>query len=293
MNINDFNRLACKILLCCGPLLDLQCQASDATILRTQPASTQNDYYALKMMNLALSHGDRKYEVVIDQSPTRSQERYADDVMSGVVDIMWAATDEDNEKKMQPIRIPLYKGMLGNRIFLIEKNSQYKFDNVHTLEDLKKLSLGQGSSWADTKILEANGLKVVKTPKYKGLLYMLDGGRFDAFPRGVQEPWSEVNATPGLNLAVEKHIMLVYKMPFYLFVSKNNKSLAQDLELGLNRAIADGSFDKTFREDKAVQEVIEKADLKNRIVFRLINPGLPKETPVDRAELWMDLKELK
>jgi hypothetical protein len=134
---------------------------------------------------------------------------------------------------------------------------------------------------------------VVKANKYHSLLHMVDGGRFDAFPRGVQEPWSEVNSIPGLELGVEKRIMLVYKMPFYFFVSKNNTKLARDLELGLNRAIADGSFDELFFKDPSVRNAVEQGDLKNRMVFHLDNPSLPKETPVDRRELWLDLSNLQ
>jgi hypothetical protein len=102
-----------------------------------------------------------------------------------------------------------------------------------------------------------------------------------------------VNSVQGLELEVEKRIMLVYKMPFYLFVSKNNQKLAKDLELGLNRAIADGSFDQAFFNDPAIRSAVEKADLKNRLVFQLENPQLPKETPVDRPELWLNVNNLQ
>lgn len=44
---------------------------------------------------------------------------------------------------------------------------------------------------------------------------MLDGGRFAAYPRGVHEPWSEIAGRPELELAVEKKLMLAYKMPMY------------------------------------------------------------------------------
>jgi hypothetical protein len=160
------------------------------------------------------------------------------------------------------------------------------------LEDLKKVKLGQGTAWIDTKILESNGLNLVKTMKYQNLFYMLDGGRFDAFPRAVFEPFSEVANYPNLGLTVEKRLMLVYKMDFYLFVNKNNKKLAKELELGLNRAIADGSFEKLFLSAPSVQEAIAKGDLKNRVVIPLDNPFNSKETPIDRAELWIDPKLL-
>jgi hypothetical protein len=117
----------------------------------------------------------------------------------------------------------------------------------------------------------------------------VEGGRFDAFSRGVHEPFGELASRPELkDLTVEKHLMLVYRMPFYLLVAKENKALARDLEEGLNLAIADGSFDKTFFNDPAVKDVLAKADMKNRRAFYLDNPTLSKETPLDRKELWYD-----
>jgi len=182
----------------------------------------------------------------------------------------------------------LFKGLLGYRIFIINKNNQAKFDHVKTLADLKQLTVGQGRTWADARILEANGFKVIKANKYPNLFYMVEGGRFDGFPRGVHEPFGELDARPNMELGIEKNLMVYYQMPFYLFVSKNNKKLKAILEDGFEKAIADGSFDATFLADKAVQDVIAKANMKNRLVFRLSNPTLSKETPINRPELWFD-----
>lgn len=246
-----------------------------------------NGPYMAAMIKLAFEHLGRKVDfqpIPDDMTQTRLQE----DTMNGKLDIMWAGTSKDLEDQLEPIRIPMFKGLLGHRLLIVRKDDQAKFDQVKSIEDLRQIPLGQGTAWIDTKILEANGLKVVKTTKYQNLFFMLDGGRFDAFPRAVFEPFSEVDKRPNLNLAVEKHLMLVYKMDFYLFVSKSNKQLARDLELGLNRAIADGSFEKVFLSAPSVQEAITKGDLKNRVVIPLNNPFNSKETPIDRPELWID-----
>lgn len=267
--------------------------AKDEVSIITMPAVSDIDHYSIRMMTLALERSSTAYKIVDDpDSSQRTQGRYIEDLRNGRIDVMWAASDAALEEQVVPVRIPLLKGLLGHRIFLIHKNDQYKFDRVNTLEDLKKLKLGQGRRWADTAILESNGLTVIKTEKYEGLLYMLDGGRFDAFPRGVQEPWGEVNKIPKLELAVEKRLMLVYKMPFYLFVSPKNPTLARDLENGLNAMVADGTFDHEFLNDPSIKKVIELADLKNRKIFYLDNPAMPKGTPIDRPELWLDIKNL-
>lgn len=278
------------VLLAMAPIAMAQAKNITITVM---PAITDIDHYSIRMLKLALARSNTHYEIVPDpDGGQRTQGRYIEDLRAGRIDVMWAASDAALEELVLPVRIPLLKGLLGHRIFLIHKNSQHKFDAVTTLEDLKKLKLGQGTRWADTAILEGNGLNVIKTEKYESLLYMLDGGRFDAFPRGVQEPWSEVDKIPGLELAIEKNLMLVYKMPFYLFVSPKNQQLARDIDAGLNAMIEDGSFDHEFLNDPSIKKVIELANLKERKVFYLDNPAMPKKTPVDREELWLDINRL-
>jgi hypothetical protein len=283
--INPLNRVICLATVL------ISFSVSAETLKFNQSENDPNGFYAAKMIKLAIEHIDHKYETEIvggELTQTRMQE----DVKSGVLDIMWAGTSKELEDDLEPVRIPLYKGLLGHRFLIIRKGDQPKFDGVKNIEDLRKIRLGQGTAWIDTKILEANGLKVIKTMKYQNLFNMLDGGRFDAFPRAVFEPFSEVDKHPELNLAVEKNLMLVYKMDFYLFVKKSRTQLAREFELGLNRAIADGSFGKIFMSSPSVQEAISKGDLKNRIVIPLNNPFNSKETPIDRAELWIDPKTL-
>lgn len=259
-------------------------------ILKVNDSSDPNGPYAIKMIELAIKHIDKKYTLSVAKE-NFSQAKIMDEISNNKLDIFWNSSNSDLENQFSPIRIPLYKGLLGYRIFIINKSNQAKFDAVKSLDDLKKITIGQGRTWADTKILESNGLSVVKVNKYESLFYMVEGGRFDAFSRGVHEPFGELEKHPDLkDLTVEKNLMLVYKMPFYLFVGKDNKALAKDLELGLNRAIEDGSFDQVFFGDPAVQSVMEKANMKNRRVFELQNPTLSKETPLDRKELWYDPK---
>lgn len=262
-------------------------------ILRVNDFSDPNASYAIKMLKLAIAHSDNpNYQVEISHE-NFTQTRTNEEVRSkGVLDVCWTSSDSDIEAQLRPIRIPLFKGLLGYRIFIINKNDQAKFSQVQTLEELKKLTIGQGRTWADGRILEANGFTVIKTNKYPSLFYMVEGGRFDAFPRGVNEPFGELEARPNMELAVENSLMLYYRMPFYLFVAPDNHSLAKDLETGFTRAIANGEFDKVFYGDKAIQDVLQKANMKNRKLFKLDNPLLSKETPVDRPELWFDPQTL-
>jgi hypothetical protein len=256
-------------------------------VIRVNDFSDPNAAYAVEMLRLAIAHIDTPYQVEISREDL-TQARVNEEVrIGGRLDMGWTSFDAETEAAVLPIRIPLFKGLLGYRILIIHKDDQPKFDRVKTLEDFKKLKFGQGRTWADTRILEANGFNVIKTNKYPGLFYMVEGGRFDGFPRGVHEPFGELAIRPEMELAVEKNLMIAYKMPFYLFVSPNNPQLAKDIETGLNRAIEDGSFDRVFRNAPSVQDVLAKANMKQRKVFYIDNPLLSKETPL-RPELWFD-----
>jgi hypothetical protein len=281
-----------KILLMISLFAATFCSAENIIKINSDPTDPTAPY-AVKMLELALSHIDKPYKIQTSHEKYTQSKTNEELKNNGLIDVIWEASDKTMEEEFTPIRICLYKGLLGYRILIINKKNQEKFDRIKTLDELKQLTFGQGRFWADTRILEANQFKVVKVTKYTNIFFMVDGERFDAFPRGVLEPFNELAKRPQLsNLAVEKNLMVVYKMPYYLFVAKNNQKLADDLELGLNRAIADGSFDKTFFSDPSIQDVIAKADMKSRKIFYIDNPVLSDATPLDRHELWLDPKTL-
>ena len=258
-----------------------------AESLRMVQGNNSLESYAKGLLKLALSKSSSKYDWQ-ELVPNASEERMVSMIMDNKLDVVWYATTKDLEERMQPIRICIFRGLLGYRVLMIKKGNQHKFDGIRNLEDLQRVSLGQGSFWADTNVLLANNLNVVKVLKYEGIFYMLDGDRFDAFPRGAHEPWSEIQRYPKLALDVEKNLLLSYTNPFYFFVNKSNTKLATDIERGLRIALEDGSFNEYFMNDPTVKDVITQANLKNRTLIQLKNPGLPEKTPVDDKSLWLD-----
>lgn len=265
-------------------VLPLQSQAKP---LRMVEGDGSIPTYAKGLLKLALSKIPEKYEWD-DTTATNTEARIIQMVVENQLDICWYASTNDFEERMLPIRIPMYRGLLGYRILMIKKGTQSKFDGIRTIDDLKRVSLGSGRFWADTDVLVANQLNVVKVLKYESLFHMLDGGRFDAFPRGAHEPWSEMKRYPTLDLDVEKNLLIIYPNPFYFFVNKSNTELARNIEKGLRIAIEDGSFERYFMNDPTVKDVIANANLKSRTVIKLQNPTLPKMTPLDDKSLWFD-----
>jgi hypothetical protein len=271
-------------VLFCMLFTTLQAQA---TPVRVVEGNNGIERYAKGLLKLALSKSSKKYEIQ-DDIQNVSEERVVSMLMDNKMEVVWYATTKDLEERLLPIRICIYRGLLGYRVLMIKKGTQHKFDGINNLADLRRISVGQGRFWADTDVLTANNLNVVKVLKYEGLFYMLDGDRFDAFPRGVHEPWGEMERYPDLALDVEKNLLISYINPFYFFVNKTNTALAEEIERGLRIAIADGSFNEYFLSDPTVKDVMDKANLTSRTLIKLDNPGLPEKTPVDDPSLWFD-----
>lgn len=264
--------------------------ANSAEILRHNKLNSAKEEYQFGLLKLALSYSSTKYE--FSESPVyMSQDKLVSDLDSNKVDVAWMGTSAKYEEDFLPIRIPLFKGLLGHRIFLIRRGEQSRFDNIRSIEDLSRLKAGQGASWTDAKIMKQAGLNVVTTAKYNNLFYMLEGSRFDYFPRSVYSPWGEMAKKPELPLQVEKGIILIYPLPAYIFVSSQNIRLKNEIESGLLKAIEDGSFDDYFYSHPMINEGLSNSNLKDRLVLRVPNNLMHKDTPIDDKRLWFDIEE--
>lgn len=217
-----------------------------------------------------------------------SQNRVFSDVENGELDIIWVMTNRTMEDRFMPVRIPIYRGILGMRLPLVRRDKISSLSQINSITDLRQFTAGQGKTWADTLILEANRIPVAKTLKYPNLFYMLEGGRFDYYPRGLYEPWSEIERFKELDLAVSPDILIRYKSPLYFFTSKQNRQLNGLINSVFDEMIADGSFNTLFFADPQVNEGLTKSNLEQRVIIDLDNPNLSAATPLDREELWFD-----
>lgn len=250
---------------------------------RPESNPDERSLYTQRLLELALHRTNPSYRV--EQHPVRMlQGRALLRLQNGdEIDVVSTMTTSEREANFTPIRIPLDKGLIGWRLLLINKSQAAKLKGVRTLDDLKHLTAGQGSDWPDTAILRANGLPVYGTSNYEALFNMLESERIDYFPRAVTEIWSEVGLYQE-RLAVEPSLVLRYPTAIYFFVRKDNTLLAADITSGLEKMIADGSFEKLFQD--FFGDMIRKSGLKERRIVDLKNPLIPKSLPLGRKNLW-------
>ena len=212
------------------------------------------------------------------------------EIISGqVLNVSIVPTQLEWEQKTIPIRIPLLKGLLGYRLFLIKRQDAKKFSDIKSLKELKNLNAGLHPQWSTTKAMRELGFKIVTGgADYEGLFLMLVGNRFDYFPRGVNEIFFEFDSrTQNLpDMMIEPTKSLYLPLPYYIFVSSKYPRLAERIETGLRKMIQDGRFDDLFWEYN--KSYILRANLPKRQVFSVKNPFLSPETPYDQESLWYD-----
>jgi len=247
--------------------------------------------YRIKLLDLALNSGTQNNDSVI-LTPKFTDVTQARGLLlleEEKIDVVFLATNDDREQRFLAVKIPILRGILGYRVFLIHKDGSFKFSQVNRLSELKqKFTAGFGSQWGDMAILKHNQLSVEGVPQYETLFKMLNSQRFDYFPRGINEAWVEV-ASKGKtypNIIVEQNLGLYYEFPIYFFVNKSNDALARRIEEGLQRMLMDGTFKKLFLDYH--QDIIDQAKLKQRRLFFLENPVIPKGTPDIDTSWWLN-----
>ena len=208
----------------------------------------------------------------------------------GRINVIARATSPELEKNFLPVRLPIDRGLLGYRIFLVRGADLPRFAAVRTMNDLRKLRAGQGKDWVDVPILRNGGISVVEGTNYRGLFAMLDAGRFDFFSRGIDEAGREFKERHASypHMEIEPTLLLEYPLPLYFFLRRDDEGrlLAQRIEAGMEIMIKDGSLNLLFQKFKG--ESIKSGALHKRRVLHLDNPHLTPETPLSRGELWFN-----
>ena len=200
------------------------------------------------------------------------------DGQSRLVDIANVATSAEREEFLTAIPFPVDGGLLGFRVCVVLPQSLPKFADIKSLDDFRasQIWIGQGSHWPDTPVLEANGIPVVTHSRYEILFGMLRNERFDCFARGVSEVLYDLEMEQDPNLVIEPNLLIAYPMPSYLFVGPDDQETAHRLQLGIERAIHDGSFSEFLK--RYYSRAVKELNLSQRRVIALENPYLSEES---------------
>jgi hypothetical protein len=173
---------------------------------------------------------------------------------------------------------PIDRGIFSYRICFENNQSATQTGNIVNLEQLRKLSIGQGVGWLDSDILKHNGFSVMEAANYENLFPMLAGERFDLFCRGpseIQPEWQNYGDIGGFR--INPNLALYYPLPRFFWVHKSKPKVFARLNRGLQLAYTDGSALELWR--KHYQANLGAINLNNRRIFILRNPYLNNINP--------------
>lgn len=278
-----------NIFILVAVFFSVHCTA--AQTITVNKVEGEKEQLAFNILQLVLAKSSP--DVIIKQIDQNYNEtRLTEEIQANNIDVMWAGASSERDEKLLAIRIPIFKGLMGHRLFIIRSGDQAKFSQIKNLSQLRALKAGQATFWGDTQVIKQANLPIVTTIKYNNLFPMLEGGRYDYFPRGVLEPWEEVAQHTQLNLAVEKDLMLIYPFALYFYVSRDNQPLYSQIYQGFISAIDDGSFDSLFFNHPLIKDTLAKANLGQRTILRIDNPYMHPDTPYENKKFWLDINQL-
>lgn len=276
------------LMIFCG--INLMC-AENLEVVYPNRDGMGEKAFGYQLLKLVLPKTGKKYVVSVAKEAS-NQDRALSELEVGRYSVVDTGIGPDFESRFDAVYIPIDMGLTGWRIFIINKKQKEDFAKIKKLEQLKTKTAGQGTGWTDGLIIEKSGIKVETSSKIENLIQMVNAGRFDFFPLGVNETHGFL-AEFGKNtpdLVVEDTLVLAYPFARLFYVKKGDTALAADIALGLEKAYEDGSYRNFIENHPFFKEGLAKSNLKNRTVIRIDNPFMTEKFKKIDDKWWYKVK---
>ncbi len=252
------------------------------------------DYY-IELISQALAASSSEYpasSLTIINIKRTTQGRTLNLLAQGMVDVFWSGTNREREARFIPIRIPLFRGLLGYRVSVIHQDDLAMFNKLlKQPKQLKSLTACQGEHWPDSDILESNGFKVSRITRFDAMYKMLSFKRCDYFPRAIFEGYSELSIVRKKfpQLMMFDQLIIHYPFAIYFFVNQNKPELAKQLEYGLRQLIANGQLMQMMKNHPATKQLFPLTQWRDKQYLHLTNQDLSEETIALDNKYWLKL----
>ncbi|MDD9302178.1 MAG: transporter substrate-binding domain-containing protein [Desulfobacter sp.] len=262
---------------------------ANMTIVFPNIDGTGEKGYGYQLMKLVLKKTGKPYKLIFRHDPV-NQERAFNYLKKGLFSVVDGCAGRALEEKAWAVYIPIDRGLLGWRVFIIHQDQEKEFSQISHLDQLQVKVAGQGIKWVDIKILEQSGIKVIASPKIDNLFRMVHAGRFDFIPLGVSEVYGflEQYGKDLPKLMVEKSLTLVYPLGRFFYVKKGNAALHEDIARGLEAAWADGSFQQFIFHHPFTQQGLNRCRLSQRAIVSIDNPFTTQAFNLIDPKWWYD-----
>ena len=247
--------------------------------------------YHLTLLNMALVQAAKgrvipKFEILTERM---SQGRASIELMKGeMLDVYWLGSDQETDGKLRAIKIPTTRGLIGYRKFIIKRESFEAFEQVKSVDDLKKFVACQGTHWPDTKILAEAQLPVISSTIYENLFKMIDAKRCDYFPRAFHDIENELLNMKVLYPALIQYdrILLHYPFAIYFYTNKSNEVLARWIEDGLKELAEKGAIEALMMKHPLTEHIFPLKDETQTLYIPLRNFLFDPDTKTSDRQYW-------
>lgn len=243
------------------------------------------------VLELALQKSGVPYRLIAVDGRGLTHARIARSLNSGgSVNLTYMGTSAEFEKQLLPIRIPVFRGLIGYRILMIRDDQQPFFSAITDLSQLKGVSLGLGIQWSDVPIMKNAGFNVIQV-HYENLFNALAAGRFDSVSRAAHEiePELVILRKKHPHLVGEKALILGFRQASYFFVGKEDYALADVIRTGLLNAYNDGSFVHYFNNSPVVKRAKQLLLEPQRKLLWINNYELTEQSRMVPLKFWFVL----
>ena len=229
------------------------------------------DSYPFKMLNAALAASGRQYKLRLSAMQLPSM-RALLAFETGGVNVMDTGAAPKVAERGFILPFPLDLGLSGYRVMLVHRDRLDRLRGVLSYEDLRELRFGQAHDWVDSSILRAAGFKVQEAD-FLALFRMLEAGRFDAFPLGVDEASNLLRLFGHLapSAVLLEDWCLHYRFARVFAVQLNQPALAEALTAGLSAIFSDGSARSILSQDAHIGPLIDGQRRLPATIFELGN----------------------
>ncbi len=216
--------------------------ASAATIEISIPGSPFAQYKFFHQL-LKESLEANGHQVAIKSVEGLPQNRVYSMLETGDIKIFWGLKTIERDQKFLRVSNRLTNGLYGTRVAFVRKGQETLFQNVRSVEDLRKTGLvaGFGQIWFDVDVWRGNELPVyTQSGDWQALFRMLASGKrgIDYFPRSAIEIIDEAAMQPGLS--IEPNLLMLYDHDMFFYVSKSAEQLKPFVEEALAKADSSG-----------------------------------------------------
>ena len=118
------------LIFCALMLFPGQFRAEELIHIRHYHLQPRHDF-ALKLLELVLSKSGVSYQIeAVKSDEVLTEGRVEKMVVDGELDMLFISTSAERERSMIPVKVPIYRGLLGLRLLLIKPEQNEKFKKI-------------------------------------------------------------------------------------------------------------------------------------------------------------------